>query len=366
MPETSRTSMIASPGTSAGSGPQPGPQGSAGSRSRFRPRDPRRAKYYRASVALAIVFVCMAVAFPFWLDYVKRRSGSAPYEPPLATGHEQASNQISASRAPGSIPNPVASGNTTCQAYVMARCNAIALPPSACGEIAAAALAMPVTATLAECRKAMEPRLEEARRLYAATPLEERQVEAESEPHQKPEPSLPVPQTPAEAPKEGPAQTQVEEGQPGQDKPTMSPEERVANLARIYVLVEELQRAAQNYATLPAAQAARFEELRQRVEADGSEELRTLYNTLLQQHGRTAGFEVERPSLRAREAPMIEAKPGEEQAGSTTPELEKVRSMLEKAAKGASGPVETPQGAGTATPRSIDPSTVPAPSPISL
>lgn len=317
------------------------------------------------------VFVALALAFPFWMDYVRRARDRESFDS-LRFLSPQAMPGAAApardDRAPGaSLPYSPESGHATCQAYATARCNALGIPPGPCGEVSAAALAVPATAGLAECRKTVEPKLAEAARLYGTpaepgTPVEAAPPEptAIAAPTAGPPPPIGPEAVPTTRP--GPAGPATPEVAPVQPRAAPSPAERADNLARIHVLVEELQRGAQNYATAPAAQAARFEELRSRVEADGSEELRSLYNTLLLQAGRTAGIEVPRPGLRASEAPMAPAASGEERARTTTPEMDRVRGMLNEARRQAGqAPGPPPVVGPAAPPTSVDPSTVQAP-----
>lgn len=211
---------------------------------------------------------------------------------------------------------------------------------------------VPVEAGMEACRKVVEAKLEEVlpqirreeEEKVAERPHLEGESTSEGQERTKENPEMVKPKVKEERE----VVVAKEEGQ------KVDPKEREANLTRIYVLIEELQRGANNYATLPAAQQARFEELRRRIEADGSEELRSLYNTLLQRYGRTAGFETERPGTVATEAKMEEALPGEEAARPTTPELDKVRKLIEKA--GGQAPPLAP-----ATPVSVEPSAVEAP-----
>ncbi len=349
----------------------PGDRAPPPRRPRFAPRDPSRARYYKASLVAAGVFVALALAFPFWVDHVRRAQDRESFDslrsfsPPVVP---KAPAPTTDDRTPGArLPYSPESGHATCQAYATARCNALGIPPGPCGEVSAAALAVPSTAGLAECRKTVEPKLAEAARLYG-TPAESG-TPAEAAP---PEPAVvatptagPPPPTGPEAVQTappGPAGPATPEVAPAQPRPVASPAERADNLARIHVLVEELQRGAQNYATAPAAQAARFEELRRRVETDGSEELRSLYNTLLLQAGRTAGIEMPRPGLRASEAPMAPAASGEERARTTTPEMDHVRGMLDEARRQAGQAPGPPAVVGPTTPpTSVDPSSVEAP-----
>ncbi len=294
----------------------PGDRSLPSRRHRFPPRNPSRARYYKASLVAAGVFVALALALPFWIDHVRRARDRESFEA-LRSSSPQAMPGTAAptrdDRTPGaSLPYSPESGHATCQAYATARCNALGIPPGPCGEVSAAALAVPATAGLAECRKTVEPKLAEAARLHGvpaqpgmpaeATPPKPAIVAASTA-----EPVPPTAADPVQTAPPGPAGPALPEVAPVPPRRSPSPAERADNLARIHVLVEELQRGAQNYATAPAAQAARFEELRRRVEADGSEELRSLYNTLLLQAGRTAGIDMPRPGLRATEAPMTSA-----------------------------------------------------------
>ncbi len=322
--------------------------------------------------------MALALALPFWIDHVRRardresfdslRSWSSPTMPsPAAPPRED--------RTPAAtLPYSPEFGHATCQAYATARCNALGIPPGPCGEVSVAALAVPTTASLAECRKVVEPKLAEAARLYA-TPAES-ETPVEAAPTGPPpvaasigaslSPTTPD-ATPTPPPAPAPAGPEATDAAPPSPRPALSATERADNLARIHVLVEELQRGAQNYATPPAAQAARFDELRRRVEADGSEELRSLYNTLLLQAGRTAGVEMPRPGLRASEAPMTPAALGEERARTTTPEMDRVRGMLDEARRQAGQAPGSPPALGPTTPpTSVDPSTVQAPPAQSL
>ncbi len=343
-----------------------GPRRAQTGRPRFAPRDPRRARYYKASLVAAGLFVVLALALPFWIDHVRRSRDAfvvpapvRPVEAPVATAPPVPKDHL---------PYSPQAGHATCQAYATARCNALGIPPGPCGEVAAAALAVPATAGLAECRKVVEPKLEEAARLYKGSGEPEPPAEAQP-PAAQVVAAQPIAPSPSPAREEGvatepPSGTEVTQSPP---RRALDPAQRADNLARIYTLVEELQRGAQNYATAPAAQAARFEELRARVEADGSEELRALYNTLVLQHGRTAGFEMPKPGLQAREAPMTPAAPGEERARTTTPEMDRVRGMLDEARRQAGQPTGPPPSTGpTAPPTSIDPATVQAPAAVSL
>lgn len=355
--------------------PGQGPGGSR--RPRFAPRDPRRARYYKASLVAAGVFVALALALPLWIDHVRRTRDRESFDSlrswsPAATPSPAAPARED--RTPGAnLPYSPESGHATCQAYATARCNALGIPPGPCGEVSVAALAVPTTASLAECRKVVEPKLAEAARLHGT--LVESATPVEAAPTGPPPVAAPIGAPPSPAaldatptpPPPGPPGPEATDATPPSQRPSLSATERADNLARIHVLVEELQRGAQNYATPPAAQAARFDELRRRVEADGSEDLRSLYNTLLLQAGRTAGVEMPRPGLRADETPMAPAAPGEERARTTTPEMDRVRGMLDEARRQAGQAPGPPPALGpTFPPTSVDPSAVQAPPARSL
>ena len=338
----------------------------------FAPKDPRRVRYYKASLVAAAVFVLLALAFPLWLDHVRRSRDRESFDA-LRSRQPQVEAPVAAraaSTATGQLPYAPSSGNPTCQAYASARCNALGIPPGPCGDVLATALAVPAAGGLSRCRTEIEPKLAEIARVYtpeSAVPSPEPTGRPPSEEADRvPAAAMQAGPEPAPAPKAGPAAAATT-ATPVRPQTTLSAEERADNLARIHVLVEELQRGAQNYATLPAAQAQRFEELRRRVEADGSDEMRALYNTLLLQHGRTAGLAMPPPGVQASESPVTAATPEEGPAKGSTPEMDRVRQRLEQVQRESGRPLVPPPAAGAgAPPVSVDPSTAQAPPAVGL
>jgi len=308
--------------------PAPMPPAQRTGRTPAPPRGPR----YRATVALAVVFLLMALTLPLWIDWV-RRDRSFPAQDletvPPATSSVEGTPGTAVAPAVPSLPatprpgpqTPVPAPNTECRAYVFDRCNALAIPPEACLPIAQDGTLVPPSGGFAACRATVDERLaEQARRTSSRT---------------------------AEAPRPtpGPDATVGTAGEPppaaAETAPAVPPEERARAMERALQVVEELQRGAQNYATLPAAQAARLAELRDLAERSGSAEARALYHRMAARYGTP-----EPPKgTGAAEAPVVQARPSEERAPSTTPELEEVRRLRDAARKDAGLPPGPPAAA---------------------
>lgn len=346
---------------------------------RFRPRDPKRAKYYKASLVAAGVFLALAMVFPFWLDHVKRSRDQADFEAATAVNlvpdrTAPVPSTVQAARAPGGLPYSNRF-NAECQAYVNARCNVLGIRPGVCGSIEAVGMKVPLEEGPAGCRKAVEALITEAASIASpptvTSPASVAAEESEGD-------GLPptVTGTPPMGP--GMAGTGDAEGKEPAEEPTgeeagelagtardekkeLTPKEKADNLSRVHILVEELQRAAQNYSTLPAAQQARFVELHNRVEADGGPELRQLYNTLLKQHGRSAWYGSGPASRKAQESGRVEAGVQEGPSPTTTPEMDRVRGMMNDARREAGMAPQAPPSLGPSSPpTTVDPSTVQA------
>jgi len=337
---------------------------------RYVPRDPKRAQYYKASIIAGVVFILLAVMFPFWLDHVRRSQDRSDFE---ATRDMSLSPEMRtrprltpAGRTPaGSLPYG-GEINAECQSYVASRCNVLGIRPGVCGTIEGMAMKVPIGSGLSGCREEVDQSLDEAAEVYGMRPAPEGPVSGER---------AVVGTQPPQATRTTPTLQVGEEGEAtntGQQavkdtREELPPREKANNLAIIHRLVEELQRASQNYGTLPIAQRARLLELRNRVEADGSPELRSTYNLLLKRHGHQAGFDSAGPGLTASESQRTEVGSREKGAPTTTPELNQVRNMIEEARQNAGmSPATPPTAAQPSPPTSIDPSTVQAPAAVSL
>jgi len=318
----------------------------------------------------------LAFVFPFWLDHVKRSRDQADFEAASAVNlvPERTAPAVQPGRAPGGLPysNQI---NAECQAYVNARCNVLGIRPGVCGSIEAVAMRVPLESGPVGCREAVEAQIAEAAR-YASPPTatSPASLAAEEEASAGTQPTGPgtTPLGPGMAgatgaDKEEAGEEPAEAGDDKQpvaareEKKELTPREKADNLSRVHILVEEMQRAAQNYGTLPAAQQARFAELHNRVSADGGPELRELYNTLLKQHGRSAWYGSGPASRTARESGRVEAGIQEEPSPTTTPEMDRVRGMMNQARKEAGMAAQPPPSLGPSSPpTSVDPSTVQA------
>lgn len=308
------------------------------------------------------MFLVLAIVFPFWLDHVKRSQDEADFE---AAGEvEYVPRPLPSPASPGAAPGghlPYSDrANAECQAYVTARCNALGIRPGLCGEIEGVAMQVPLNAGLLKCRDAVEGQLRQAAD-YAGSARTS-----------MPEPELPASpggsqgRRPASAPGVRPGETgggQAGEpvNRPSGTRKELTPEDKADNLMRVHLLVEELQRASQNYATLPASQRERFAELQNRVQADGSPEMRRLFNQLLKQHGRTAWYDVGKAGLKADESQRVEAGSGAERVPATTPEMDQVRDLINKTRKEAGLPAKPPPTLGpSSAPSFVEPSSVEA------
>lgn len=261
---------------------------------RYQPKDPRRVKYYKASLVASIVFVLAAALFPLWLDYVRSHSQAAPAEP-VPREVTAIAPQQAVARATRARRRDTESVRRACQTYVSARCKALGIEEGDCGKALAVALALKDGATMVDCVMGVKAPLRELSDM--AKKKRERQTLAgpadvgrgegsRTKPHEGARPTM------------KPRVDREERKKPVKERKAVPPnrllqQDRRENLTRIYELVRQIQMAAQNYATPKAAQAARFAELRQRVEKDGSREVVELYNKVLHKFGRTAGREVE-------------------------------------------------------------------------
>lgn len=312
-------------------------------------RDKPRSPYYRASLVLAFVFLVLALSLPLWLDRVRQRVDrgvldrdltSVPATPipvpiPLpAASPASPAGQARGAAAPAAVPPAT---NVNCRAYVYARCNALRIQPSDCLPIALDAMRVPAETGLSACREAVEGRLTDAAKA-AGTGAEEASP-APAEP--VPVPGVPkAPGAPSTAgspgasskPPEGPAG----EGGAQDSKPRLPPAEQAAKLAKVLQVLDELQRGANNYATVPAAQDARMAEIRALVEEVGTEDARKMYNQLRERYVAPPPQDANAP---VREAQRVETGASAYSAPATTPELDRVRSMMNDARKQAGLPV---------------------------
>ena len=297
------------------------------------PRGPR----YRATVALAVVFLLMAVSLPLWIDWVRRDRNlpaldldpvppaAAPADGPPGAAPSLVTNPslppLPQARQNAVIP-PAPVPNTECRAYVFDRCNALRIPPEACLPIAQDGTLVPPAGGFATCRAAVDERLaQEARRVTATA-------------GDQPPPRAPSPDAGASPAAEAPTA-------PAEEPPAVPPQERAQAMERALQVVEDLQRGAQNYATLPAAQAARLAELRDLAERSGSPEARALYHRMAARYGTP---EPPKGTATA-EAPVVQAAPSPERAPATTPELEEVRRLRDAARRDAGLPPGPPASA---------------------
>lgn len=296
------------------------------------PRGPR----YRATVALAVVFLLMALSLPLWIDWVRHDRALPPQvlepvPPPASSvvetpganpspGTEPPTRLLPPGpRTPSAPPAPVP--NTECRAYVFDRCNVLRIPPEACLPIAQDGTLVPPTGGFAACRATVDDRLsQEAQRAADRTGGSPPRA---ASPDASGPPSPEASQAPAEVPSEVP------------------PRQRAEAMERALQVVEDLQRGAQNYATLPAAQAARLAELRDLAEQSGSPEARALYHRMAARYGTP-----EPPKgTGSAEAPIVQATPSPERAPATTPEMEEVRRLRDAARRDAGLPPGPPASA---------------------
>jgi hypothetical protein len=315
----------------------------------LRPRK-KRSRYYTASLVLAIVFLVLAMAFPIYLDLMRKERGA----------HEAMESQVTeAQTRPTPTPMPVAGPkgftNIQCQAYVTARCNALGMGTAWCGEALTEALKLRNASSVAECKALVEKKINEAFVLYSATAQTRDVVEAsvgdtllsQGEGQSARDAwKAGLPDKGVEAQKDARQVVKQEKGEKETGK--MSKQEEEKNLKEIYKLVEEIQVGALNYVTPTPMQRARFEQLRKRAEADGSEEVIRLYNDVIAKYGRTGGVGAQGAGGGSAETEVrVEAKVGENRETESR-ELRTVRGIMEKRGVKAN---EEPK-----EPRSIDPS----------
>jgi hypothetical protein len=323
-------------------------------RSQFR-RKKKRSRYYTASLVLAILFLVLAMAFPIYLDLMRKERGAQVG----MAGGEQSEAQMRASPAPVQVALATGFTNIQCQAYVTARCNALGMGTAWCGEALAEALKLRNASSVDDCRLLVEKKINEAFALYKATAGARDVVEADASDallswggaQAERDAGAGLPDKGVEARKDASQAAKEEKAEKGTGK--MSRQEQEKNLKEIYRLIEEIQVGALNYVTPTPMQRARFEELRKRVEADGSEEVIKLYNDVIARYGRTGGFGAQRGASGASGAgERVEASVGENRSRESQ-ELRTVRGIMEQ--RGFKPPEEPTE------PRSIDPSEAQAP-----
>jgi hypothetical protein len=129
------------------------------------------------------------------------------------------------------------------------------------------------------------------------------------------------------------------DGVPGEGaaegKPTLPPAQRAERLERALGVLEELQRGANNYATIPAAQDARLAEIRALVEAEGSPEARAVFNSLVRRYQPTPAPEPDAPVA---ESPRQETGVVTGAAPASTEEMDSVRRLMNDARREAGLP----------------------------
>lgn len=346
----------------------------------FQPRSRARVRYYKASVVLAIVFLALVVVLPVWLDVLRRADDREALQRPLESRAVLSGTTPVATSAPEAPDRTPALEsrpefvNTACRGHVYARCNALRIGPRDCVEIAAEAIAVPQEGGHAACLAVVEPML--AARAAArddtppppgrptlvsgaAAPAVELagSSPAEAAPPPVGEGTTPAGDGTADTPPE-PRQPAGEEEDDREASPasgaaaaptepggttTLTPRERAERLSRMQTLIEEVQRASYNYATPPAVQAARMNELRTLADDLGTDEAKALYNRMLETYRtRPVAVPVE---------PVVGGYLGDSErvevgvtrrSPTTTPELETVEAWADEARREAGLPAAAP------------------------
>ncbi len=346
----------------------------------FRPRSQTRVRYYKASLALALVFLALVLVLPLWMDALRhsddRDALKQPLESRAVLSGSEALPRTAVATPPSKDPSPQPDVvNTDCRGYVYGRCNALRIGPRECVIIAAEAIAVPIEGGPDACRAVVDPMLEartgsggdassgRASRARTSAGLAEDEAPPRDDgtavaDESPPEGGEPAPEALAAQTAEGGA-TATADAQAAQapaapaespaDKaatpPTLTPKERAGALSRMQILIDEFQRASYNYATPPAQQAARIHELRALSESVGTDEAKALYNRLLQTH-RTPPTSVPvapGPGGYVGDAPRVEAGITV-RSPTTTPELDAVGTWLDEARREAGLPA-APQAA---------------------
>lgn len=303
---------------------------------------------------LAIVFLGLAMVFPIYLDLMRKERGIN-----VVVESEVVEGQKAATPTPAPVIEQKGFTNIQCQAYVAARCNALGMGTRWCGEALTEALKLRNGRSVDDCRVLVEKKIVEAFALFSAAAQNRDVVDTSgADTRVSQEESFEVrDMLMASAPEKG-VETQKDTSRPTtQDTGTgtrkMSREEQEQNLREIYRLVQEIQIGALNYVTPTPMQIARFEELRKRVEADGSEEVTRLYNDVVAKYGRSGGVGAQGAWGRTAETEVrLEAPVGENRVVESR-ELRTVKEIMEK--RGVKPPEEPKE------PRSIDPSEAQAP-----
>jgi hypothetical protein len=338
-------------------------------------------RYYKASVVLANVILALVIVLPVWLDVLSRAEDREALQQPLESRAVLSGTTPVASTAPEApdrTPPPPPRPdvvNTACRSHVYARCNALRIGPRDCVEVAAEAIAVPPEDGHDACLAVVEPML-------AA-----RAAARDDTPPPPPRPALTsgasAPVAPAEAastpsPEDGaPPAEGTTETPPGSLEPvgegaetktkadedtaattgagaesggpeaeateTLTPRERLEKLSRMQTLIEEVQRASYNYATPPAVQAERMNELRALADDLGTEEAKALYNRMLETYRKPAIAVPIEPVVGGYVGDSARVEAGVTQRSpTTTPELETVEGWAAEARREAGLPAAEP------------------------
>lgn len=307
----------------------------------------RKQRYHRASIALGIIFIILALIFPIWLHTVRGIGEDTifvEYLPPSPTEFESIKNVEPSQSLPGGPP-PIRTINVECRNYVYERCSALKVKPGECAEIAFKAMKIPISGGLDLCKQEIDP---DIARIYPNP-----QVISEDIIETKEQDAL-VKVT-VDVIEETVSKKFVYEEPIKREDTSLSSQERIKNLIRARELIDLILRGAQNYATSPELQRQRFEELRGIVEKDGRPELKAIYNDLVEKVGRTGGYDLGKAQVS-----VVTSKPQEVKSVSPNtpppkpPEIEMVDKMI-----GGGANLPTNQTEGPI--RSVSPSDVPAP-----
>lgn len=319
------------------------------------PRDRPKSPYYKASLVLAFVFLALALSLPFWLDRVRqpldrgvldRDFQSVTGAPVPSLSAVTAAAGIASGGRPGT-PAPSGVTNADCRAYVFAQCNALRVPPAACLPIALDGVNVPIETGLEACREMVDILLKAAARSAGAnvetepsggvapvSPDPRAAAASPGQPAQDETKSAPAPQTVAAAVAAAAAEAA------GAAKKLPPPEVQAEKLAKVLKVLDELQRGANNYATLPAAQSARLAEIRGLVEEVGTEDAKKMYNKLREKY---VAPPPPPPGAAVAESQRVEAGGAGNGAPPPSPEVERVRALMNDARKQAGmAPVAAP------------------------
>lgn len=337
----------------------PGPEAPRPPR-RPRPEPVRRSPTYKASVALAILFLGLALSLPLWLDKVRQpvdrgvldtdladvkampgagpRAFVPPPPPPVSATAAPRGSASAMAAAMGATDRAV---NADCRAYVYARCNALRIEASDCLPIALDAMGAKVEDGMTGCHEVVDGRLKAAAAMAGV-----REEEPAPSPDVLVSPDARVAPGGDAGPAGGAASTAGKASAsgkpgaapgaaPGTEPPALPPSQRAEKLEKALVLVEELQRGANNYGTLPAAQDARMAELRSLVEAEGSPAAKALYNRLVERYRAAPPPE---PGSVVGESPRQESGYSDGPAPASTQEMDQVRGLANEARREAGLP----------------------------